>query len=214
MSTSFTNAPDFSPGELPLPPQPRMAEEEFIAWALATGAAAEWVDGEVVMMSPASREHSSLKVWLLTVLQFYCEERQVGTVLEDMMLRLSRRRRVRIPDIFFVAAAREHIIDHAVLREPPDMAIEIVSPDSVSRDWREKYEEYEEFGIREYWVIDPNSQSFDVYALDAADKYARLALPEGKGHSTVIPGFWIRPEWLAPETRPAVKHAWQELGVM
>lgn len=212
MSTNFTNLTGDPLYEFPVQPKRSMAEDEYVAWVLAENVKAEWVDGEVVFMSPANAEHTELRCWLLTLLRMYCEDRLVGRAMDDMLVRLSRSRRFRIPDIFFVARERIGIIGRTILREPPDMVVEIVSPDSSSRDWREKFQEYEEFGIREYWVIDPLGESFDVYALDSGGKYQRVAIVDGMVHSTVISGFCIRPEWFASESRPTVREALQAMG--
>ncbi len=165
-------------------------------------------------MSPASVTHQELERWFLSVLSCYCEERHVGTALHNVLVCLSRRRRFRIPDIIFVTKDRESIIEETMLRAPPDMVVEIVSPDSVSRDWRDKYGEYEEFGIREYWIIDPQAQSFEVYLLNSAGKYQQLKVTGGVVHSTVIPGFWVRSEWFAPASRPTQLQTLRHLGIV
>jgi Uma2 family endonuclease len=211
MSTSFTNLSGFSPGDLPAPPAQRMSEDEFVQWVLTTKTRAEWVDGEVVVMSPANRDHGTLQLWMMRLLADFADDNDLGTVLFDMLVRLGKRRRLRIPDIFFVAKAREAIIGHTMLSEPPDMIVEIVSPDSSSRDWREKYQEYEEFGVREYWIIDPISQSLDVYVLGEHGKYQRAPIIDGIIRSSAMPGFWIRTEWLAAATRPTVRQALQAI---
>lgn len=214
MSTSFTNLADFSPDDFALPPKERMSEEEYVAWVLRTGTKAEWVEGEVVYMSPQNREHSELLVWLIRLLADYVEERHLGSMHFDMLLRLSRRRNLRIPDIFFVSNERAQIIGPTMLREPPDLVIEIVSPDSSARDWREKYHEYEEFGIREYWVIDPAATSFEIYRLDDAGKYQHVDVVDGIFHSTVIAGLWLKAEWFSPTHRPTVREALRQLGAL
>jgi Uma2 family endonuclease len=165
-----------------------------------------------MVMSPANFGHTELQVWMLRLLAGYVEEHDLGIVLHNMLVRIRKCRRFRIPDIFFVARERIGIIGDTMLREPPDMVVEIVSPDSAARDWREKYEEYEEFGIREYWVIDPDAQSFDVYALNRKGKYQRIAIEDGVIRSQVIAGFWMRAEWFAAPTRPTVKAALRRIN--
>lgn len=214
MSTSFTSHSDYSPDEFALPPKQRMSEPDFVAWALSTQTRAEWVDGEVVHVSPANTDHSELRVWILTLLRMYCELRGVGRVLDDTLIRLSRRNRYRIPDIYFVSHSREHIIEATMLREAPDLVVEIVSPDSAARDWRDKYYEYEEFGIREYWVIDPTAQTFEIYSLGNAGKYEHVDVIDGVFRSTVIAGLWLKAEWFAPRHRPPVTEVLRALGVL
>lgn len=214
MSTIFTNLTDFSPGDLAIPPKESISEDGYVAWVLRTGAKAEWVDGEVENISPANTEHTELRLWILTLLRMYCELTSAGRAMDDTLVRLSRRRRYRIPDIYFVSNERAQIIGQTMLREPPDLVIEIVSPDSSARDWREKYHEYEEFGIREYWVIDPAATSFEIYRLDDAGKYQHVDVVDGIFHSTVIAGLWLKAEWFAPTHRPTVREALRQLGAL
>lgn len=204
MSIGFTHLSEYFPGETPLPPKQRMSEEEFVAWALRTHTNAEWIDGEVVYVSPQNREHGSLQLWLMRLLSEYAEANDLGTVCFEMLLRLSGGRRLRVPDIFFVRKGRESIIGETMVCEPPDLAIEIVSADSAARDWREKYLEYEDFGIREYWVIDPHLESVAAYTLDGQAKYQVIAIAEGKLYSRELPGLWLNTQWLSPSHRPPV----------
>ncbi|MDB5391578.1 MAG: hypothetical protein JWM11_7224 [Planctomycetaceae bacterium] len=82
------------------------------------------------------------------------------------------------------------------LEGSPDLAIEIVSPDSIARDWREKFLEYEAAGVKEYWIIDPLTDSFEASVRNAEGKLMKTGLnPEGEFHSAIVPEFWLKPEW-------------------
>lgn len=199
----------------------RMTEEEFVAWC-DEDTRAEWVDGEVVMMSPMSFPHSDVVVWLGSLLQIFVEQRDLGVVCVEMQTRLPKLLRRRVPDLWFVAKDRVGLIRRTHLEGPPDLAVEIVSPDSEARDWREKYLEYEAAGVREYWVIDPASNHMEAYALVAeepqaaeptAPRYRRLPEDHGVITSSVLPGLRLRVAWLWPETRVKVLEALAELGV-
>lgn len=211
MSTSYLDTSFTTAAATALPPTPQMSADSFVTWVLSHDAKAEWIDGEVVLMSPASWEHTSLRRWLDSLMSDFVEERRLGIVADGTLVRLDLVRRFRIPDIFFVAAGREAIIQPTMLIEPPDMVVEIVSADSAARDWREKYQEYEACGIREYWVIDPTAGSFDVYALGPDDKYAVVLPVDGIVRSAVLTGFWIRVQWLAESSRPSKNAALREV---
>jgi Uma2 family endonuclease len=200
-----------------------MTEEEFVGWC-DEDTRAEWVDGEVVMMSPLNVDHGDLLRWLLGVLGAFVEEKDLGVVLPDVQVRLATQRTRRVPDIWFVSNQRRDLLRRAHLEGPPDLVIEIVSPDSEARDWREKYLEYQAAGVREYWVIDPMSEHMEAYVLTAggsletpaagADEYRRIEEKEGVIESTVLPGFRLRTAWLWPQTRPKVLAALREMGLL
>jgi Uma2 family endonuclease len=197
------------------PPAPRMSEHEFEAWILASeGVRAEWVEGEVQMMSPVNLEHNDLNCLLLRLLGDFVEAKSLGgKVAFDFMIRLGGGKTRRVPDILYVSEARRSLLTRNYLEGPPDLAIEIVSDDSQSRDRREKYYEYESAGVREYWIVDPFSQQIEAYALGDDGKYARVAEVEGKLPSTVLAGLHLRNEWLWVNPRPTVRSLVGELGL-
>lgn len=196
------------------PPQPRrMSYEEFLEWC-DEDTWAEWVDGEVVVLSPASEQHQHIRAFLEAVLGIYAQEHGLGRVIgAPFLMRLPEEmRRAREPDLLFVA--REHLarLKETYLDGPADLVVEIVSPESLSRDRGEKFYEYEQAGVPEYWLIDPRREEAEFYQLDAQGKY-RLVLPDAEGvyRSRVFGGFWLRVAWLWQP--PRVLDALRELGL-
>jgi Uma2 family endonuclease len=94
------------------------------------------------------------------------------------------------------------------LEGPEDLVVEIISPESAGRDRGDKFYEYREAGIPEYWLIDPTLQQAEFYHLDAQGRY-QLVPPDGEGiyHSRALPGFWLRVDWLWQEPMPDVVRA-------
>lgn len=195
---------------------PRMSEDQFEAWILASeGLHAEWVNGVVHMMPPVSLEHTDINGWLIRLMGDFIEGKNLGGMVAfDYMIRLCGGKTRRVPDIIYVAAARRSLMQRTYLEGPPDLAVEIVSHDSQSRDWREKYLEYEVSGVREYWIVDPFSQRTEANALGADGKYARIGEVDGKLPSIVLPGFYLRNEWLWSNPRPTVRSLLAELGIV
>jgi Uma2 family endonuclease len=190
----------------------RMTEAAFEKWALKENVRAEWVNGEVIVMAPVSEEHFEIVHWLQTLLGLYVAKRKLGRVVPgDFMVRLPERR--RMPDVFFVATGSRARFSRTHLQGGPDLAVEIVSPDSESRDWRDKYLEYQEAGVREYWVIDPASEHAEFYALKRG-KYVPMGVKEGVLRSIAVAGFWIKVEWLWQHPAPNVYELAQEIGII
>jgi len=218
MSWQEQSIRDAEAAQAAVPPSGRMTEEEFLAWC-DEETRAEWVDGDVIMMSPANFEHIDLQNWLIGVLRLYVEKHDLGTLVgPEFQTRLPERPSRRVPDLLFVAKARGQLIERTQLSGAPDLCIEIVSPDSEARDWREKYLEYEAAGVKEYWVIDPASKHVEVYVLgeqeDGQAKYRRVPEQQGAIVSTVLTGLRLPTGWLWPETRPKMLEAIQKLGLV
>ncbi len=173
----------------------KMTYDEFLAWA-GEDVLAEWVNGEVIMSSPASRRHQEIALFLGTVLGLYVEQQGLGrVVLPPFQMKLAQSGRE--PDLLYVA--REHLerLKETHLDGPADLVIEIASPESVGRDRGEKFYEYEQAGIREYWLIDPQREQAEFYQLTTDGRY-RLVPPDAEGiyRSTMLAGFWLRVAWL------------------
>jgi Uma2 family endonuclease len=194
------------------PSRRRMTEDEFVAWC-DEDVKAEWVDGEVIVHSPANVGHVRFVKFLLKLLDDFVVAHDLGEILgPEFQVRIGRLRRRRVPDILFIAQARLEIIKTSHVEGAPDLIIEIVSPDSIARDWREKYLEYEAAGVHEYWVIEPAEEYVEAYALGEDQRYARLEEKEGAIHSTALPGFYLKPAWLWEEPLPKVAEVLREIG--
>lgn len=195
-------------------PTPRgMAEEEFVAWC-DEDTRAEYVDGEVIIMSPESVVSETVRGFLYKVLSWFVETHELGMVFGPHLQVRLRPGLWRVPDLIFISHGRQHLLRPNHLEGAPDLVMEIVSDDSVERDWRTKYHEYEQAGVREYWVIDPPHQRVGVYRLNEAGRFEDVPIQEGAFHSSVVNGFWIRPEWLWREPLPNTAEISRILGVL
>jgi Uma2 family endonuclease len=117
----------------------------------------------------------------------------------------------REPDVMFVSTARLHQIKKNYLDGPADLAVEIVSPDSRVRDRKEKYLEYEHGGVLEYCLIDPMRKRADFYQRGEDGRYAAVTLGEdGIYRSAVLPGLWLKVEWLWQEPLPQLLYVLKE----
>lgn len=192
--------------EQPRQSPPRMTFEEYLVWE-GESAMTEWVDGEVIQMSPVSEKHQAILIFLLTLLNLHVEKNNLGRVLpEPFAMRLAHRPSGREPDLLFVSRERAHLIKRTYMDGAADMVVEIVSPESIKRDRVEKYAEYETAGIKEYWLIDPDRESAEFYELGADGRYrAANILPDGIYCSQVVPGFFVRTAWLWQTPSPTLE---------
>jgi Uma2 family endonuclease len=196
-------------------PLPKMTYEEFLAW-YDEERRAEWVDGDVILMGPVSTRHQLLVSFLGAVIQFWVEDRQSGLALiAPFQMKLSLRPSGREPDVLFIAREHLELLKHNYLDGGADLAIEIISPDSRMRDRKHKYQEYEQAGVREYWIIDPLRERVEFYELDENHKFSLVHIASDRiFHSKVLPGLWLKTDWLWQQPLPPLMFVLKEWGLV
>ena len=142
----------------------------------------EWAEGVVIKLSPATRRHALLTQYLMQWLNAYFALNPVGTVLQaPFVMRLDAIGRIREPDVQVILRDNPGELTDTAMVGPADICIEVVSPESVARDYGDKFTEYEKAGVREYWIIDPIRQRCDFNRRTDAGLYAAIA-PNDAGH--------------------------------
>jgi Uma2 family endonuclease len=198
-------------GEIPRQLPQKMTYEEFLAWA-DEDTLAEWVDGEVVMYTPASDRHQDLARFLTSVLGVYVETHSLGVIRPaPFQMKLEHGRE---PDLLFVAQEHLKRLKETHLDGPADLVVEVVSPESVGRDRGEKFYEYAQGGVPEYWLIDPQTKQAEFYQLEEGRYRVAFSGDEGRYQALVLPDFWLRVEWLWQDPLPAVLDVVRELGLI
>ena len=196
-------------------PPEKMTYEEFLAWA-DEDSWAEWVNGEVIILTPASKQHQDLTMFLAASLRFFVEAHQLGLVLTaPFQMKLGPDLSGREPDILFIA--REHLarLQNAYLDGPADLVVEIISRDSRARDRGEKFYQYEQGGVREYWLLDYLRRQAEFYQLGSDGIYRSVPVDAaGLYRSAVLNGLWLTVEWLWQEPLPLLLNVLKEWGLV
>jgi Uma2 family endonuclease len=196
-------------------PTKKLTYEEFLEWC-DEDTWAEWVNGEVIVLTPASDRHQDLADFLTAILRVYTEARGLGVVRSaPFQMKTGPELPGREPDVLFIATEHLERLKKTFLDGPADLVIEITSPESRLRDRGEKFAEYELGGVKEYWLINPEREEADFYRLDERGRY-RLTEPNSEGvyRSVVLPGFRLKVGWLWQEPLPPVLDVLRELGLI
>ena len=153
----------------------------------------ELLDGELTMVPAPSLGHQRTDMKLGWRLAQFVEERNLGEVFSapcDVVLSDTN---VVQPDLLFVSNERAHILfNGANVRGAPDLVVEILSPSTTGRDRRFKRTLYARYGVREYWLVDPDTRTVTVLLLDDGDfeEVARYGAGETLTSPT-LPGFTV-----------------------
>ena len=180
-----------------------MSYEDFLAWSDETKHT-EWVKGEVIIFMPPKKIHQDIVGFIHNLLSLYTQSFGLGvTKLAPFEMKLEHSSRE--PDILFVSTENQDRLTNERLNGPADLVIEIISDSSVGRDRGEKFYEYQEAGIREYWIVDPrpNVARSDFFHLTERGQYqAVLPNDNDQYYSGVLPDFWLRPSWFEVDPLP------------
>ena len=164
---------------------------EELASLPTTGRRLELVKGKVYEMPPPGARHGSVAMRIGIQLGAYVQANQMGEVFAAETGFILRRDpdTVRAPDTAFVA--RDRLPDEGLptgyFEGPPDLAVEVLSPDDRPRNVREKVADWLGSGTQLVWVIDPGTRSATVYrSLEDVQHLSENASLDG---GQVIPGF-------------------------
>ena len=152
----------------------------------------ELVDGRVIRMSPVGFQHGRIVARLCALLVQHVQGRKLGVVATQLGFELARHPdTVRAPDVAFIAQDRIPSQEpRGFWKGPPDLAIEVLSPDDRPSEVRAKVEEYLTRGVSLVLVVDPKERAVQVSRPSlpaitlAADALLEL--------DDVVPGFRCR----------------------
>lgn len=151
----------------------------------------EFIQGEVVMHSPALSRHLVATKQIYDLMSAFVRVHRLGIVhIEKAMTSFPRNDYE--PDVIFFGLAKAALITPDTLRFPiPDLIVEVVSPSTEARDRGVKFEDYALHGVAEYWIIDPDAETVELHRLDDDHYPAVPRQRDGELVSDVIPGFAI-----------------------
>ena len=152
----------------------------------------EIIDG-ALYMSPSAHvlRHQNAVTNLMLRLGNWAAEHGAGKVFTAPADVVASDIKVVQPDVFFVAADRLNIVG-AYVDGAPDLVAEVISPSSVTYDRETKFFLYQEIGVREYWLVDPEAQTVEVFVLRDGQFEADVRAGSGEtARSTLLGGFVV-----------------------
>ncbi|MEM7537653.1 MAG: Uma2 family endonuclease [Chloroflexota bacterium] len=164
---------------------------DFYKW-ITEDTRAEFINGEVVMQSPAKHRHTTASVKLVTLLNAYVMRHNLGVVCAETAL-ITLTRNDYLPDICFFGNAKAADISGEQMTYPaPDFIIEILSPSTEKTDRGIKFQDYAAHEVQEYWLVDPDQNFVEQYTLNRGTYQHTATVNLGDAiRSYVIEGFEI-----------------------
>ena len=145
------------------PPQGEWTEADYFSLP-ETNRYLELSEGRLIMPPHPTRSHQAALEALYVRIRAFVGERNLGEVhVAPLPVRLWPGK-IREPDIFFISAEHRDRIGEKVCGVP-DLVVEVISPGTREVDRGEKFAEYAKAGVREYWIVDPEKRTVEVFAL-------------------------------------------------
>ena len=140
--------------------------EEFAAYPEPLdGSKQELLRGEVITMPPPKYRHGLIQLQIGYLLKCFVIPRKLGwVVVESGMLIERDPDSVFGPDVAFTSIARHPNRPEGYLEIPPDLVVEVLSPDDRRKHVREKIKDYVKNGVKLVWLVDPEMRTVTVYA--------------------------------------------------
>ncbi len=149
----------------------------------------EIIDGELIVSPSPFADHQRALLKLSTMIDAYLETHPIGEVFIAPLDNILAQEQVFQPDLFYIRKERLGIVSGWVFG-PPDLAVEILSESSRRRDRIRKRELYEQFGVSEYWIVDPDGDQVTAYRL-ANSKYGDGTVTSDTLTTPLLPGLEI-----------------------
>jgi Uma2 family endonuclease len=157
----------------------------------------ELVGGRLELLSSPTTTHQRISYQMLRAITDSCEDNYIIMYAPiDVILSSEETRQ---PDILMIHRSRASIIEEHAVVGPPDLVIEILSPNSAKRDRVMKKESYARFGVQEYWIVDPSNLTIE-----------QLVLVE-EGQPYVLQQLFARDEVVSSERIPCVSFLVEEV---
>lgn len=163
----------------------RMDADEYLALP-EDGFKYELIDGVVVMSPGANFGHNNIAGLIEHWIRTFLDSNPIGQIVHETDVRFAGNLVYR-PDLSYVSNARSAIIT-TLIEGPPDLIVEVVSRHNRPLDVQTKRADYERFGVREYWIVDPGLKSFTFLRLANA-RYVEIQPESDAIASEAIPGF-------------------------
>ncbi len=152
----------------------------------------DMVDGVLIMAPGAEFEHGKQQAMMVHLLRQYLDTHRLGEIALEIDIFLPDAGDVLRPDISLILNQNMGIVRKHI-HGAPDLVVEVLSESTRSRDLGIKADRYLKCGVKEYWIIDPQAKTVQVWI-------NRLNLWEKREGSTpeseLLPGFSVAADQL------------------
>ena len=170
----------------------KLTYEDYVSFP-DDGKRHELISGEHYVTPAPFTKHQRISMNLAAALHHHCQQAKAGRVFSAPTDVIFTETDVVQPDILYIAKDQGRIITRENIQGAPDLIVEILSDSTRRRDERLKRNLYEQHGVKEYWIVDPELDSVKVFRLHKGryDTPQELTIEQPSAILTtpLLPGF-------------------------
>jgi Uma2 family endonuclease len=166
----------------------RWTYAEFARLPSDTGERFEIIDGELQVTPSPSTRHQRVVTDLVLAVGTFVREHDLGEFYTGPVDVLFQEGDYLAPDAVFVRSDRPELLSDRGIEGAPDLVVEVLSPSTLMRDRGTKFERYRHFGVGEYWIVDPEARSIEVWRTADGYRAAATYSPDAALEWTPRPG--------------------------
>lgn len=139
--------------------------DDYLTFPDNDGIRKEIIEGELFMSPAPSMKHQSISKKIFRLLDDYITKNNLGDVWYAPCDVIFSNINIMQPDILFISNENHEILTALNIKGAPDLIIEILSPSTIENDRIIKKQVYEKFGVKEYWIVDPEQETIEGWTL-------------------------------------------------
>ncbi|PRR75075.1 Uma2 family endonuclease [Neomoorella humiferrea] len=159
---------------------------------LPEGTPFQLIGGKLIMTPAPGIYHQIILMRLIEKLLFFLAGKDLGILFTAPVDVFLEEKETYQPDIIFIAKDRLHIIETTKIKGAPDLVMEILSPSTGYYDLKKKARVYARCGVKEYWIVDPEDKSIEVFQQKEGNFVLVHHVEEtGQAKSILLKGFAV-----------------------
>ncbi len=158
----------------------------------------ELIDGEHIVSPAPGTRHQLVLLNLAFHLHAFVRQHRLGLILPAPFDVVLSEHDMVEPDLIYLSAeSAKRYLNKKRLVGPPDLAVEVLSPSTRKVDETRKLRLFERFGVREYWIVDPDNETMRIHRLVHEQLVLAIMLARGDGPNTqdlstpLLPGLAV-----------------------
>ena len=167
----------------------KITVKELFEMELEEGYFYELINGNIVKKQAPSPQHQETSGNIHAAMHAFVKVNQLGKCFTSPIDVFFDKYNNTQPDILFIRKDRQFIVTRHGIEGQPDLIVEILSPSTYKNDRISKKALYLEFGVMEYWIVDPIYMSVEIYVLKQNEYVLKALIVEGEVESDTLEGF-------------------------